>query len=518
MTDPPDLQGIKAMGPYQSLMKRLAEPEWRLDNLYWIRDDQGERIRFVRNETQRELYRAMSLRSVIPKARKLGLSTFIAILICDRCVFRSGHIAGIVDQSLDDATDKLSIIRFAFENMPKDIRDANPLVRDNDELLEWRNGSSVSVGTSYRGGTPADLLVSEYGKISAVNPEAAKEIKTGAIQAVPATGRVFVESTAHGTSGEFCDMVRRAERQSLQKTPMTALDFKLHFFGWWMKREYRLPNNLVIVSHDLKKYFATVEAKHGIKLDADQQAWYAKKHEELGPDDVKQEFPTTIEELFFVSLEGAYFREEISRARRDGRIGQMVPFDPTRRVNTFWDIGEDCTSIWFHQTDGLRHRMIDYWEEIGSSLQTACGVIDQKRRDRGFVYDKHYGPHDLENRDWAHESKTRKDAALALGVKFEVVPRIAVKADSIEAARRFIGLAWFDQEYCGLGVERLENYRKRWNKQMAHFEADPMHDHPESDAADALQQGAMGLKPERVKDDSNKFRRERPRGVSQWGA
>lgn len=296
--------------------------------------------------------------------------------------------------------------------------------------------------------------------------------------------------------------------------PLTQLDFKFHFFGWWVKREYRLPNNLVVVPHHVRGYLDEVEAKIGRKIDADQRAWYAKKLEELGPDDIKSEFPSTADELFFVSLEGAFWREEISRARRENRIGEHVPHDPTRSVNTFWDIGEDCTAIWWHQTDGVRHRLIDYWEEDGSSLQRACGVLDEKRRERGFVYGKHYGPHDLGNRDWAHESKTRKETAKGLGVLFDVVPKVAVKADAIEAGRRLLNLAWFDAEHCGIGLSRLENYRKRWNKQLSQFTPDPLHD-VNSHGSDAFQQGAMGLKPEKVERQDRPKRDRAPR-TTQW--
>lgn len=471
-----DVAKLKSSPEYLRLKKLLSDVEWRLDNLYYIRNAEGARIKFQRNEAQRAFYDEMALRNVLPKSRKLGFSTLIDILICDRCVFRKGHVAGIIDLTLDDAVDKLAIVKFAYDNLPEHLRSANPLVKANQEYLEWANGSSVSVGTSYRGGTPADLHVSEYGKISVNNPEAAREIKTGAISAVPQTGRIFIESTAHGTSGEFADMVKRAKAIQEGGAPLTAIDFKFHFYGWWMKAENRLPNNLVVVSADLKDYFNEIEAKIGRRLDANQRAWYAKEYERLGPDDIKEEAPSTADELFFASQQGAFWREEISRARREGRVGKPVPYDPTRGVNTAWDIGENCTAIWFHQGDGVRNWFIDYWEESGASLQRACGVLDEKRRERGFVYRTHYGPHDLDNRDWAHESKTRKDVAASLGVKFEVVPRVRVKDDAIEAGRRLIGTSWFDAAHCGVGVSRIENYRKRWNKMMGQFTSDPLED------------------------------------------
>jgi len=474
---------------------QLGDREWRLDNLYTIRDEEGQAIRFVRRDVQRQFDRDMWYRNVIPKARKLGFSTGIAMFILDECVFRGGTISGIVDRTLDDAESKLQMIRYAYEAMAPTLRDHRKTVRSNDRYIEWDNGSSVSVGLTYRGDTPRIMHVSEFGKTSVDSPEQANEVYNGAILAVPANGFVFVESTAHGTSGKFCEMVRQADAAKMTRRPLTHLDFRSHFYGWHKKPEYRVPNHMVLITVEMKAYFEELAAKHGLKLDADQMAWYQKQYAAIGPDDIKQEFPSIPEELFFASLEGAFWRRELTKARTERRIGDLVPFDPTRRVNTFWDIGEDGTVIWFHQTDGVRHRFIDYYEEEGGSLQSAAGVIDEKRAQRGFVYDKHYGPHDLDNRDWANKARSRKAVAAELGIDFTVVPRVEDKADSIEAARRMLAMSWFDVERCTRGVEMLENYRKRWNDRMGVFTAEPVHEG--SHAPDALQQGAMGLEPEK---------------------
>jgi hypothetical protein len=499
---------------------RLTDRDYRLSNLYRIRDEQGKAVRFAPNDAQRIFDKEMWFRNVIPKARKLGFSTFIGIFILDECLMTSGSTCGITDRSITDAEDKLAMIKFAYEGMPPELRDSYfRLVRSNDKYIEWSNGSSVSVGLTYRGGTPRILHVSELGKVSVDTPEQAREIMTGAIQAVPQGGLVFVESTAHGTSGIFCDMVRQAEARRIAHTPLTKLDFKSQFFGWMHKREYRVPNHLVIVPQELRDYFAELRAKHGIALDADQMAWYAQKHAELGPDDCKQEFPSIPDELFYSSLQGAYWRKELTKARAEGRIGQLVPFDPSRPVNTFWDIGEDCTSIWFHQTDGVRHRFIDYYEEEGGSIQSACGVVHAKARDRGFVYKKHYFPHDLDRRSWENNATNRKSIATELlGDRIKVVDRIDDKADSIEAGRRMLAMAWFDQQHCSRGVECLDNYRKQWNDRMGMFKSEPLHDWA-SHASDALQQGAMGLEPERApsKRRSGQSLVDRPRTTA-WSA
>ncbi|MFA6267666.1 MAG: hypothetical protein WC670_18360, partial [Pseudolabrys sp.] len=501
MTEALDEQAVKGSPEWRRAKETVGNREWRLDNLYFIQDEDGNTVQFVRNEAQRAYSKRRWWRDLIVKARQLGFSTFLAVLILDLCMFRKGQTAGVVDVTLKDARLKLAKIAFAYDKLPDNLKAANPLVKRNTEELEWANGSRVTVGTSYRGGTLQFLHISEYGKIAVNSPDAAREIKTGAMRAVHATsGIVAVESTAHGTAGEFFDMVQKAKAKAETGTPLSPLDFRLHFYGWWVKAEYRIPNNLVIITQELRKYFDEIApqllSRHGVVLDADQQAWYAQQFADLGPDDMKSEFPSIAEETFFNSLQGAFWKAELSKARKEGRIGGLVPFDPTRRVNTFWDIGEDCTALIFHQTDGLRHRIIDYYEEEGWSLQGACGLIDEKRRERKFVYGAHYGPHDFGNKDWGNNAKTRKETAEGLGVKITVVPRIDVKAEAIEAGRQMLNMTWIDQEHCALLVERLEAYRKKWNKSLGLFTSDPVHDMA-SHAADSYMTGACGLVPDK---------------------
>lgn len=520
MAELDEIQRLKRTKDYDRLKKHYKDREWRLDNLYQIINEHGTEVLFVRNAAQRAYMAAMWSRDLIAKARQIGFSSLIAILIGDTCVFRSNITAGIVDDTLDSAKLKLDKIRFAYDRMPLPIRESNPLIKKNTEELKWANGSSVTVGTSYRGGTAQIMHISELGRVSIDSPEAAIEIRTGSLRAVHANGWAVVESTAHGTSGEFCDMVRSAEAKQKEGRVLSALEFKLHFYGWWMKPEYRVPNNLVVLTQELREYFAEIAPKlkeSGVKLDANQMAWYAVNYNDLGPDKMREEFPSTMAELFYSSLAGSYFRREIAKARQDGRIGQMVPYDSTRRVNTWWDIGEDCTAIIFHQTDGVRHRIIDYYEEEGGSLQRSAAVLDEKRLARGFIYGAHIGPHDLDNRDWGNNAQSRYQTALSLGIKFQVVPRVEVKADSIEAARRMLNLTWIDQEHCSLLVDRLENYRKKWNKALQVYSADPVHD-MNSHGADSFQGGAMGQQQDRVPAADRSRPRPEPRRSSPWSA
>lgn len=503
---------------YRELKKKLADREWRLDNLYWIKDARGQEVRFVRNEAQRELWTALWYLNVLLKGRQLGFSTFIEIIILDACLFNSNTAAGIIDFTLDDAQDKLDKIKFAYERLPETLKAAIPLKKVNTEEIEFGNGSSVHVSASHRGGTLQILHVSEYGATSAKFPEKATEIKTGAFGTVHAGQMIFVESTAKGQGGEFYEMVQRAEAHQKQGKSLSELDFKLHFFAWWKHPGYRLNPHNVTITRENEEYFDNLWVKYGIGLDLEQRAWYAAKQLQIGPDEMFREYPSVPDEPFYVSLEGAYFKRQMSKARSDGRIGSGL-YDPNRKVNTWWDIGNDTTSIWFHQTDGVRHRLIDYYENSGEQIGFYIKELRARRDDPniGYQYDKHLGPHDFAVVDWGGLGNTRVATAEKLGFMFDVVPRVDDKDDAIEAARSLLALCWFDEQKCRRGIQCLDNYTKEWNQARGVWGSRPLHNFA-SHGADSFMTGAVGHEPELQKPEQDRHRRRREPERSAWTA
>lgn len=483
----------------------IDDQEWRIDNLYWVLNEDGQAVKFVRNEAQKRWWKDRWYLNAILKARQLGFSTAIVLEILDECLFIPNFFAGIIDYSLDDASKKLEKIKFAYNRLRPDIKKSVPLVKANTETLEFANGSKIEVGTSHRGGTFQHLHVSEYGKISATRPEKAKEIKTGAFSTIHVGKRIDVESTAEGIGGEFHELIQRADALQKEGRPLSELDFRLHFFAWWQHPGYRLDPEKVRIPKDLDEYFLELRAKYDIDLDAAQRAWYTAKRYQIGPDKMFSEFPSFPEESFKASVDGAYFKRQMNRARIDGRIGHL-PYDEGRLVNTFWDIGNDTTSIWFHQTDGLRHRLIDYYENADESISHYAREVTSRKTSFGWAFGKHYGPHDLGNTEWAQiapagsQAKTRVQIAEGLGIKFTIIPRIEDKADAIDAARQFLGMCWFDEKNCEQGIRCLDNYRKKWNEQLATWSREPLHNWA-SHGADSFMTGAMGYKPEKQKKE-----------------
>lgn len=499
-------------------MRKINTRKKRLTGgLYTIIDEKGHSIPFVMNDVQHAMMRAVWYWNLILKGRQHGISTLILMLMLDTALFYPNSQCGLVDATLTDAEKKLDKAKHAYHQMPAEFRKAAPLKKENNTEMEFRNGSSIRVGTSHRGGTLQVLHVSEMGKIAAAAPKRSREIRTGAFGTVHAGNSVFVESTAEGAAGDFYELVRDAMRAQQQGKKLTPLDFKLIFLPWQMRQQYRVDPDGVTIPKELAEYFEELEAKYGVKLDAEQRAWYAVKRQAVGPDMMWREYPSYPEEAFKVSLEGAYFNTQMTKAREQRRIGH-VPIDPSRPVNTFWDIGkDDNTAIWFHQNLGQMHHFVDYYENSGEGVEHYAGYLERRRQERGFLYGKHYGPHDLDHSHWILPGReTIQEVARKLGIDFIVVPRIANKPDAIEAARNMLALSWIDEEHCAQGIRCLDNYTKAWDDKHGHYKSEPVHNWA-SHGADALMTGACGFTPDFIPPPSDRYQRARPRR-SAWAA
>lgn len=468
----------------QLKLEDWKNPVWRLSNLYWITDKSNRVVKFHPNLEQTEFLEALHYRNVILKARQLGFSTLIQLIFLDACVFNSNVRAGVIADSLDNVTtifrDK---IKFAYDRLPEAIRAERAPVQDSTSELLLSNNSSVRVGTSMRSGTLQYLHVSEFGKICAKNPEKAREIITGAIPALAPDGFLFIESTAEGRDGAFFEMVERARKRT--GGAHLAIEEKFHFFPWWRRDEYEADPASVTLSPADHKYFAGIERKTGVPLNERKRAWYVATREVLH-DDMKREYPSTADEAFEASNEGAWYRDQFEAMRRDARICR-VPYERSVPVNTFWDLGaNDTTAIWFHQLVGPEHRFLHFYEANGYTLDHFVAYL----RERGYNFGRHYLPHDGDHKRLGTGFKNRsvKEMLFDLSLRdVDIVPRIDDVTLGINQTRMALSSAYFDAEGCKEGLDHLENYSKEWDERGGCWRERPKHD-KHSNAADALRQ------------------------------
>lgn len=500
-------------------MTRIRTRKKRLtQGLYRIIDEGGQSIPFVLNDVQRAMMRDVWYWNLILKGRQHGISTLIVLLMLDTAVFYPNTQCGLVDATLQDAEKKLDKAKHAYASLPREFREASPLKKENNTELVFRNGSSISVGTSHRGGTLQILHVSELGKIAATAPRRSREIRTGAFGTVHAGNTVFVESTAEGAAGDFYELTQEALRARQQGKQLTPLDLKLIFLPWQMRAQYRLDPDGVLIPKELAEYFEDLEAREGVKLDASQRAWYAVKRRTIGPDDMWREYPSYAEEAFKVSLEGAYFGPQLTKMRVERRIG-VVPIDPSRPVHTCWDIGKsDSTAIWFFQAHGQMIHLVHYYENSGEGVEFYARQLREIAQKRGFMYGRHYGPHDADNSHWVLPgAKVIKDVARELGIPFIVVPVVANKQDAIEAGRNWLSMCWIDEEHCKRGIECLDSYTKEWDENRGDWKSTPLHNWA-SHGADALMTGACGFRPDYIPPPTDRYARGPQVRRSAWAA
>lgn len=457
------------------LRARLSDQEWRLDNLYYITDQNGVKVRFVMNKAQRFLYRNRWFLNLILKARQRGITTFISIFFLDSVLFSANQSALIIAHTLDDARKIFDTkIKFAWDNLPDWLKTQFDVDTNTIYQLKFKtNGGSIAVSTSGRSGTFQFLHISEFGIICARWPEKAREIVTGTLQTVHIGNLAFIESTSKGRSGYFYDYCMQSMRDKKSGKKLSAQDWKFFFFPWWEDEKYVLSGNIYI-SEEMEEYFKKLEDVDGIKLTKEQKNWYVKKIEKLG-DDMYSEFPSTPEEAFKASIEGAYFSKEMNKAYGEKRITQ-VPFDKALLVYTFWDIGmSDETTIWFVQFFGNQIRLIDLYHNEGESIHHYASVLQNKAMTHGYVYGGHYGPHDLEVREIGNEfAKSRRQIASSIGLNFNIVTRHSVDV-GIDEARAMFNMCWFDEKKCERGISALQEYRKEWDDKNGTWKQKPLH-------------------------------------------
>lgn len=491
--------------------------EWRLNHLYWIECKDGTPRRFKMNWAQEEFYRGMWWRNNILKARQLGMSTLISLLILDGCLFRPNWHAGINDKNLDSAKEKLAKIRFAYEAMKcapgrgidhvEDVGDREAIARFAAEMYkvehgrvtatrgDWASGSSVVIGTALRSMTLQFLHVSEYGHVAANFPKRAKEIRSGSFPCVGADGVIVMESTHEGGKQGLNYAMTRAAMENRGRD-LQREQFKFFFFPWWGDAGYRsagVNGEELRLSTELREYFEVLEAD-GVVLDEEQKRWYAGQYE-VHMGGMRQEFPSTPEEAFEVSVEGAIYGAMISRLRYDGKLCQEFEAEPDWPLYVSWDIGmSDYTSLWLVQARGDgQFYVLDCYTVSGKGMEHLVGVVRAWEAVHGQSIKLHLLPHDGAKRE--SDEVRYIDKLRRQGLPCVMLKRISDVWLGIDMTKRVLRRCVFHErcseakmvdgvEYMS-GVNALENYRKAPVGAYGVEKLQPLHDGA-SHASDAF--------------------------------
>lgn len=465
---------------------KVSDPLWRLSNLYSCKDrETGALVPFRPNIQQQRIYNAIyrdkKTRIVIPKARRVGVSTGVDIMLVDDISFNGGRQCSIVDMTQTDATLKLRDNCYtAFLSLPEIIRNRYE-IRFNDSLLQLSLSgqssdisSAIHAGKHARGGTNHKLHISEWGPIQAEDPSRSEEILTGAIPSAE-HGLVVVETTwKGGRAGHLWNIVKGA----MERTN----EWEILFFPWYEDHSYAKSGSIEELEQWTIDYFAETKSKlPDTSFTLEQKLWYQSRRRDLGAF-IFQEFPTTIDECFKAPIEGAIYASNIDQARVEGRVG-IFPVDNSALVHTAWDIGAPMNIVtWYFQLVGREIRLIDIDLDLDLTPVQRVAHIYAK----GYPLGEHFFPHDAP----ATESSGRSfltemtDAGLH---NARVTPRTIDQWVEINYLRQIFPKLVFRLPHTDKGLDRLANYHTIVDSSRGHRTDFIVHD-INSHTADALEQ------------------------------
>ena len=480
--------------PSSKDLQNLRLRSWRLSHLGTIlvpttTERPGGLIPFEPNWAQRAYFNSSHFLETILKARKLGFSTLKCVEFADLACIVPKISLGIIDATLDDAKEKLQMVRRSYEHL--DDGDIHPhtwrlgrrikaqakLTTDSKESLEWSNGARLAVSTSFRGRTPDRLLLSEFGKISAYFPKRAQEIVTGAFNSVLPGSFITSESTHEGgPMGHNYDLNQRAIESTSSGRPLTPADWKFHFFPWYHHPAYVVAPDGRKLRPDIDRYFhgdphdrahPGLEKELGRKFSPAQKLWYDIKENEQGYA-MKSEFPSTPGEAFEALVRGAIWGKQLEDLKATGRLRDLGTPGP-EPLQTFWDIGYgDYTAIWLIQESGIDFLTWNYHEDHQKSAEEYVPTLRRWEAQYGRPIDHHFLPHDADTHDKG-SGKTPKQFLIKAGIHPHTITVVPRPKDTpsvwrqINHCRQLLRRFWFHKPTTG------ENYDRDGEEQPSGF-------------------------------------------------
>ncbi len=163
-------------------------------------------------------------------------------------------------------------------------------------------------------------------------------------------------------------------------------------------------------------------------------------------------------------IQGAYYNTEMGRVREEGRITR-VPYEPMLPVFVAFDLGlDDFMAMWFIQFYCGEVRLINYKQWQDKPLQE--GLMELQKMP--YVYGELFMPWDIKVRD-IFTGVTRLESVENMGFKVTVAPKDISKQDGIHAVRMMLPKCVFDEEACALGIDCLDNFRKKFDPNTGQF-------------------------------------------------
>lgn len=430
----------------------------------------------------RTVHNEKCLRLLIPKARQMGCSTVINLDQLDHCYFKQNFHARIIDQTAEDASEKLvNRVQRAAKWIEENLDYGLKIKDSNRSEINWTNDSRFTAGARARGIEAVHYLhVSELGPIDWEDPKRAQEIVEGAFEAASG-GIIVVESTAKGPQGQFkrlCD-----EALEIPQEDRTPLDWQVLFFAWHDDPRYTLKGKYSRVSKKVNDYLDYVEDRLGRKLTEGQRLWYQVKSRTVP--NMRYEYPSLLHECWEQPVDGAIYAQDISEAREEGRIGKF-PHARDLPVMTIWDLGApENTRCIFFQMIQEEIRIIDAvmggYDESSRmdgprSPSDWAGLLREKGMQ--YSYSTHIMPHDANIKQYTGTSFETDLRKFGIGNITRMQRRLDAENQRINETRMAFNRFVFNSENEAVDtlIKHLSVYHRRKEHDGVTVKEKPHHD------------------------------------------
>jgi len=255
----------------EGVLALRADPRPWIEANLWIRSKDRRIIPLHLNAVQRAYWSRRTAGDIILKPRQLGFTTLISAAYFADTLLRPNTVSVLVAHDLESTQRIFGIVKLFWERLPARERMlvGQPKYETRREFFWEALNSSFFVGTAGamrfgHGLTINNLHCSEVARWT--HPE---ESLVGLLEAVPADGRVVLESTANGLANHFHQLWTAAKTGRSRFVP--------HFHTWWQDPTYAVAGDGL---DDLTAEERTLQERWG--LSDGQIRWRRAKQRDLG--------------------------------------------------------------------------------------------------------------------------------------------------------------------------------------------------------------------------------------------
>jgi phage terminase large subunit len=213
-------------------------------------------------------------------------------------------------------------------------------------------------------------------------------------------------------------------------------------------------------------------------------------------------------------LDGAIFAEELRKAKLENRIS-TIPYDKTKPVHTFWDLGWNSltgrTAIIMAQVINNAYHIIDYLEDAEHTVDWYINELQKKN----YIWGTDYLPHDAKSTNIAAGGRTVEKIMIGLGRKVRVLKRTTLVGNDIVAAKEIFDRVYIDRHRCADLIQCLNRYKYKIDEDTGLRSKNPepnIYIH----GADAFRQFAVAITDEKAPKKNKKSVSHRYTGAGAW--